>query len=202
MALPMGTENKKQVYWVVGLFAVVLVVGGYELYGNFSASGATAVPAVSSRTVHPGQTAGTRDSDVGEAEKLSNEGIDPALHFAELAQSEEVGYQGTGRNIFSANSAPISIPQPKAPARPDPHQPTVVLPPPPPQPPAIDLKYFGYSQEDKLIRAFFVHNGDIFIAAAGQIVDHRYKVGAIRPGSVEVTDMGYNHTQTLPLTDF
>ena len=210
MALQLGTENKKQVYLVVVLFIIILAVGGYELYTNFATPSAppppraaTPVRATASRT---GQAVSTNQSTSAaqDAEKLSNEGIDPTLRFDLLAQSEDVSYEGTGRNIFSANSAPVSVPTPIKSPRPGGQN--AVLPPSPPQapkPPAIDLKYFGYSEaRDKTIRAFFVHGDDIFIATAGQVIDHRYKIEDIKPTSVQVRDMGYNNTQTLTLTAY
>ncbi|HTW61265.1 MAG TPA: hypothetical protein VMD55_05605 [Terracidiphilus sp.] len=205
MALQIGAENRKQVYLVVVLFVIILSVGGIELYNNFSGPPAASNPA----PAHPAAIAHAAQSRSGaagqEAQKLSNDDIDPTLHFDKLAQSEDVEYEGSGRNIFSANSAPVPIPQPVKSPRENAGGPNVTTPPAPvvPKPPAIDLKYFGYSETpDKLVKAFFVHGDDIFIAATGQIVDHRYRVGTITPGSVEVTDMAYNNTQTLNLSAF
>jgi hypothetical protein len=208
MALQLGTENKKQVYILIVLAVVILGAGGYELYQNFAspapAPRPTPPPAARTARTNPGPATGTSAAPAGqEAQKLSNEGIDPTLHFDQLAQSEDVQYGGTGRNIFSAQSAPVAIPKPLEPPRPKPGMPVATAPPAPPRPPAIDLKYFGYSQGmDKSLKAFFVHGDDIFMASTGQVVDHRYKVGSIHPNSVEVTDMGYNNTQTLTLSAF
>lgn len=209
MALRLGTENKKQVYLLMALFAVIVAVGGYELYNSFSGPPPrrpVPAPAVPSRTAPAGaaQNAGATAVAGPEAQKISNSELDPTLHFDVLAQSEDVTYEGTGRNIFSADSAPVSIPTPLKTARAS--GPTVTVPqgpPPPPKPPAIDLKYFGYEETpDKTLRAFLMHGDDIFMARIGDIVDRRYKVEAIKPTSVEVTDLAYNNTQTLSLSTF
>jgi len=201
MALPLGTENKRQVYVVIALFTFILGYGGWQLYQNLAAPSTPPTPRPAQSSLRPG-VANTTAASGTEAQKLSYASIDPVLHFDKLAQSEDVEYEGTGRNIFSADSAPVPIPAPVKSARAG--GPSVTTPPPPPgppQPPPIDLKYFGYSESpDKSIEAFFVHGDDVFMAKTGQIVDHRYKVGAIRPASVQVTDLGYNNTQTLALS--
>jgi hypothetical protein len=199
MALKLGTENKRQVVMVAVLFAAIALIGGYELFGGSSSpSHPPAKPAASAASKpSPAAAAGH------EAQKLSNDGIDPALHLAKLAESENVEYLGTGRNIFSGDSAPVEIEQPVSSGRASPPDNTSVNAAPPvpeaPHAPPIDLKYFGYTQDkSKQLRAFLVHGEDIFVARSGDIVNHRYKVGAILPGSVQVTDLSYNNTETLP----
>jgi len=202
MAMKLGTENKRQVILVVVLFALILVIGGYEVFGGPSAPArpqAPARPEPAAAATNPPAMA-DKPSSGHEAEKLSNAGIDPALHLAKLAESEQVEYLSTGRNIFSAESAPAVIETPAASGRAQDQASvnTPPAPPEPPRPPAIDLKYFGFTQDrDKHLRAFFLHGEDIFVARTGEIVNHRYKVGAILPGSVQVTDLSYNNTQTL-----
>jgi hypothetical protein len=213
VALPLGTEKKWQVYLVVALFVLLIGIGGYQIKENFFGPPSTSTPlpvAARPLTAQPAASANRTPaatfslSGGQEAQKFSNAGIDPTLHLDKLALTEEVEYFGTGRNIFSAESAPPPLEKLLASPRPGPGQPAVnPLPQVPvkPAPPAIDLKYFGYTQgADKSIQAYFVHEGEIFLAHTGEIVDHRYKVGTIQPASVQVTDLGYNNTQTLPLT--
>ena len=212
MAMKLGTEKKGQLYTVIALFVVIACIGGYEIKDNFFGSAPAPAPpaarpvaAQSAKAQANTQKATTTPSAAAqEAQQLTNAGIDPALHLDKLAQTESVEYLGTGRNIFSAESAPAPIEKLAAGPRPgQPGQPGVNAAPAAPvkpTPPVIDLKYFGYSQaKDKSLQAFFVHGEDIFVARTGEVVDHRYKVGVILPGSVEITDLGYNNTQKLPL---
>jgi hypothetical protein len=211
MALALGTEKKWQVYLVVALFVLILCIGGYQIKQYFGSSPSTPVPVTAVRLANPPAvpanerpTAAIAPTPGGpEARKLSNEGIDPGLHLDKLALTEQVEYVGIGRNIFSGESSlpPAHIETPKTSPRPNQQALNVPSgPPAPPKPPPIDLRYFGYTQQkNKTFEAFFVHGEDVFVAHTGEIVDHRYKVGAILPTSVQITDLGYNNIQTLPL---
>jgi len=208
MALALGTENKRQVI-TASVLAVILVICAFFVYRQFFGSSSPAdsgsvpvAPALQNPPAPTGTSSGKPSASGSEAQRLNNAGIDPSLHFDKLAQSEGIEYSGTGRNIFSAESVPIAIPKPLISARPN-GQPVVAqnTPPPPPKPPAIDLRYFGYSQDEhKVLKAFFSHGDDIFMAKTGDIVDHRYKIGVIRPLNVEVTDLAYNNTQVLDIS--
>lgn len=196
MAISLGTENKRQVYIVIALAAVIVVAGGYELYN--SGTSATPPPAPVRPATNPRGTTQRTNAAGPQAQHLASNNIDPTLHFDKLAQSEDVVYSGTGRNIFSAESVPVHIETPLKTAR---NTPAVTVPTGPPAPPPIDLKYFGYSQtRDKTMQAFLVRGEDIFLAHSGDVVDHRYKVVSIMPGAIQITDLGYNNTQTLPIS--
>lgn len=210
MALRLGAEDKRKVMILAGMSLVIVVMGGWEIKKYFfTAPPATVrtVTPIPSPVLHPTPAARTtgvaiQGSAGPDAQKLSNSGLDPTLHFAKLALSEDVDYEGAGRNIFSPDSAPVRIEAPIKSPRINQQAILATQPvrPEPPRPPAIDLKYFGYAQaKDKSLQAFFVHGDDIFVARSGEIVDHRYKVGAIMPGSVQVTDLSYNNTQTLAM---
>jgi hypothetical protein len=201
-----GTEDKKKVIMLVVLLAIALPIAIWELRGYFGTRSAPEPPRpapVQTATSAAPEASVANDPNGPAAEKIASTDIDPTLHLDKLAQSEDVEYHGTGRNIFSAESVPVNIPRAIAPPRPNNANVTLPQPPPVPQAPPIDLKYFGYS-EDKAnkgsIKAFLVHGDDIFMARAGEVIDHRYKVGTISPGSIQVTDLSYNNTQTLPIS--
>jgi hypothetical protein len=128
--------------------------------------------------------------------------LDPTLRMDAMLVTESLVYSGSGRNIFSANSAPIEIPKPIAPVRTAKALPPGPPPPPPgpPPPPPIDLKFFGTATAaNGTRRAFLLHGDDVFLASDGDIVQRRYKVVTISANSVVVEDMANNNTQTLPL---
>jgi hypothetical protein len=206
MALKLGAENKRNVIIVGALFCVLVFLAIRQLSGPSSPAPAPPPvgPRVASNAATPVQLAGAKQLSVvsgPEARKVANAGLDPSLHLEKLALSESIEYAGNGRNIFSAEAAPVAIPEAITTARNT--QPAVQTPPPyvPPAPPQIDLKFFGYAAgKDGKKQAFLLRGDDIFEAAAGDIVNHRYKVVAVDARSVQVTDLSYNNTQTLALT--
>ena len=157
----------------------------------------TTTAAKNTVAVPPGNVAGKAAKNVG----TTSAQLDPTLRMDAMLVTESLVYSGNGRNIFSANSAPVEIPKPIAPAR----KVAAVAPPPvvplgPPPPPPIELKFFGVAMGANGKRmAFLLHGDDVFVATDGEIVQRRYKVISVGANSVVVEDMGYNNRQTLPL---
>jgi hypothetical protein len=194
MALRMGSEDKKKVAIAGTLGLIVLFLVGKMLYENFSTPDA-ATPAPAVVTTQP---AAGGNSAAHPAAKLTTANLDPTLHPEWMAATESMTYSGTGRNIFSTQSAPVEVEKPKF--NPRPQQVANLGPPPPPPPPPIDLKFFGFSAIKSGVRkAFLLHGEDVFIANEGDVVDRRYRVVKILPFSVVIEDLPYKNTQTLPL---
>ena len=205
MAIKVGAEDKKKVIAVGVLMTVAVGVAIYEFAGGPATPPPAPAKAPVARQAPAARPAGgaTGGAVAGpEAKKLPGSGLDPSLHLEKLALSESIEYAGDGRNIFSADSAPmVNMDQALGPARPvGPQVPVDTGPPPPPAPPAIDLHYFGYSAtKDGNRKAFLSHGDDVFEASAGEIVNHRYKVVAVELHSIQITDLSYNNTQTLQM---
>jgi hypothetical protein len=192
-----GFENKRN---VVILSVLGMVMAGAVAYFVSTMFGGSPAPTVAAAP--PAESApqtGPRNENGHAAQKLPPlEKLDPTLHPEVMAGAEALEYSGAGRNIFSMVSAPIVIPKPIASVRPMASLPAAPAGPPPPPP--IDLKFFGYSAENGARKAFLLHGDDVFIATEGDVVDHHYRVVKISPVSIQVTDLLYNNTQTLPLT--
>ena len=208
-----GTEDKKKliIAGVVGFFALLALFPLYQtLFGGpstpppapavivTSSVSSSAIPGRAS-TETPGFATGQNAAQrVGTASTL----LDPTLHMEAMHVTESLVYSGTGRNIFSgAQAAPIAVARlekPKFPARP-----AVVLPPAPigpPPPPPISLKFFGTATSPNGTRRAFLLNGeDVFMAAAGDVVQRRYRVVSIALNSILVEDIPNSNQQTLPL---
>lgn len=195
MALKLGTENKGKVIAaaILGIIVIGLVV--WDVNRIFFGSPATPPPAPAAASAAP------PPSGTGDARRVpvSLSKLDPTLHPELMAQAESIQYTGSGRNIFSMNSAPPTKIEPvKGPVRPEQQQ-IAAGPAGPPPPPPIDLQFFGYEAHGAERKAFLIQGSNIYIASPGDIVAHRYKIVKILPFSIEVTDLLYNHTQSLPL---
>ena len=122
---------------------------------------------------------------------------DPRLRADLLKVSEDTKYAGTGRNIFRAEADPLPAPIVQVDRKPQP--PTGPTPPPPPPP--IPLRFVGFASRAGEPKKAFLSQGDaVFVAAEGEMVNNRYKIVHIGVNSIEIQDVLYNNTQTIPLT--
>ena len=122
--------------------------------------------------------------------------LDPTLRLQLLRSVEGLSYSGSGRNIFVEQAE-----APKIPAVVKPVDTAQTGPAQPPPPPPITLKFFGFTNKPGEAKRIFLSEGeDVFIASEGDIVNRRYKVVRISPNSVEIEDVLYKHSQSIPLT--
>ena len=193
---------------VIAVAAFVLVGAGvayYELRDDSPPPAAAPVVVTAPVTTGagiaplPGNIVGGAAKSLG----TTSAQLDPTLKMEPMLVTESLVYSGSGRNIFSASSAPVDIPKPIASVRSNskgPVAPVNMLPLGPPPPPPIDLKFFGTATSaNGRRRAFLLRGEDVFLASEGDIVQRRYRVDTIGPNSIVVEDLANNNKQTLPL---
>ncbi len=215
-----GTENRKKTIIAAVCGAVALCFVIYRFSTIFSGSSAPPPPpppALVAPTTSvqaakkPSNSSSPQNANGGQgvapgvaAVKMANtsSSLNPTLDESAMLRTEGLVYSGTGRNIFSATYVPeVVIPK----GVPDARQHPIAPPPPPaptgpPPPPAIDLKFFGTAVRNNGVKQAFLLNGeDVYLASVGDIVARKYKIVSIGTTNVQVEDLQYKDTQTLPL---
>lgn len=185
--MKVGSENKLELWTAIILGVLALASIGYWM----ESSG----PHGSESPHATAKAAGNRP--------LINP-LDPTLRLDLLDSSQNVKYEGKGRNIFKAG-APVDIERPKTPPLiGNGKQTTVPVPTPQNQTPAapsINLKFFGMaSRAGEQPRIFLSEGESVFVAREGDVIDSRYKVVRITPQSVEIEDLLNNNKQTISLS--
>ena len=201
--MKLGAENRKQVIAlaVLGGIALLLVLRAVFMSGAPEPTAvqpvAQAAPAAAGIPARPHRPAGRTRTATSRLPSAPHS-IDPTLRFDWLKNSEDVKYEGNGKNIFLAQA---DIPEPIKNGATDQQKLAQEGPPPPPPPPPINLKFYGFASKPGEPKKIFLSQGeDVFIATEGQVIDRRYKVLRISPMSVEIEDMLNNNRQSIPLT--
>jgi hypothetical protein len=204
----LGVENRKKtiITGVLGVVAVVaVVIIGYEFVPSSSTVAAPPNPAAAdlqlSTTSSPRPAARRGSGSKSVKKERAPQSLDPTLHLQQLTATEEIRYEGSGRNIFVSQADPV-IPTPLSPGTLDGKKDTVMRIQAPPPPPPIPLKFFGFASHPGEAKKIFLSKGeDVFIAGEGEIVDRRYKVLRISATSVEIQDVvSSGPPQSIPLT--
>ena len=203
--MQLGIENRKKTIAAAALGVVAVLIVAYQLVPSSSTVASTATPAITgplpSTTSSARPAARHRAKSAPAKKERPPQSLDPTLHLQQLAATEQIKYEGSGRNIF-VSQAEVEIPKPLAPGQKGPTDQRLFQIPAVAPPPPIPLKFFGFASHPGEAKRIFLSKGDdVFIAGEGEIVDRRYKVLRISPTSVEIQDVvGSGPPQNIPLT--
>lgn len=209
--MQLGFESRKKAIAAGALGVVLLLVVIHEVmqFSSSTEASAPVAPAANgltetaSSSAKAARPAARKGAAAAKKERMP-QNLDPTLHLQLLASTEQIKYEGSGRNIF-VSQAETEIPKPVANGTAGDGkvaQNVVMQIQPPPPPPPIPLKFFGFAnQAGESKKVFLSKDDDVFIAGEGEIVDRRYKVVRISPTSVEIQDVvGSGPPQSIPLS--
>jgi hypothetical protein len=184
--MKVGTESKTKTRIAIGLAILAAIMVTWTLMPSGSTPSSQPAPAAASAP----RTAAAQPS----------ESLDPRLRMDLLASSEEVKYEGKGKNIFRIAAEPVVVPKVAvSPLLAQQQEARKVYIPPPPPP--INLKFFGITNtKGERPKAFLSQGEDVWIAHEGDVVNRHYKIVRISPNAVEVEDLLNNNRQNIPLT--
>lgn len=203
--MKLGTENRRNTILAAVLGVVALLVIVYEVMPSSTTVSATSTGGAAPKSPVSALTRSLSKKAPRPAQgkkERAPQSLDPMLNLKQLDATEQIKYEGSGRNIF-VSQAEVEIPIPMGPGHTDAAtQSAQWQPPTPAAPPAIPLKFFGFANQPGEPKKVFLSKGeDVFIAGEGEIVDRRYKVVHISQGSVEIQDVvGSGPPQTISLT--
>jgi len=220
-AAPAKDKKTVIVYSIFGaLLFFFLVYAYYAFFGGATNPATTQAPASEAVAPRPNAVqhqAGRSSNEAANAKSgmgvapgiaatkmaSTSSSLDPTLDESAMLRTESLVYSGTGRNIFSSISAPppIAIPKNVPSARPGAVNSGPPPPPPgPPPPPPITLRFFGTALRANGVRQAFLLDGEaVYLASTGDIVSRRYKIVSIGTTNIQVEDLVYSDTQSLPL---
>jgi hypothetical protein len=192
----LGIENRKQVIVAATLGVVALLIIAYwflpassTIASTSPATSVTDPHGLAGNATHSGAHHGSGSAS---GKKERPQSLDPTLHLQLLASTEQIKYEGSGRNIF-VSQADAVIPIPLRNGTTDKSKDikdAVMQIPPQAPPPPIPLKFFGFANRPGELKKVFLSKGDdVFIAGEGEIIDRRYKVVRISATAVEIQDL-------------
>ena len=201
--MKVGTENRRNTILAAVLGVVAVIAVAYQFIPSSSTIASTGtstnpitspIGAVTHPAAHHGAGSGKKEH--------APQSLDPTLHLQQLAATEQIKYEGSGRNIFVSQAEvrfrarwlrALWTPMMRGGALSGAAV-TAQAP--------IPLKFFGFANQPGEAKKVFLSKGeDVFIAGEGEIVDRRYKVVRISATSVEIQDVvGSGPPQNIPLT--
>jgi len=146
MKLPSGkvSEDRKKIAAEIAFVLIASALVYFEYFYTAAPAATAPVAATQAPAASANNTAPSSNPPTGAAAKplgTTAAALDPTLHMEAMLVTESLEYSGSGRNIFSASSAPVvTIPNPITAARPKPGLAPVVVPCPPNCPPPPPLR--------------------------------------------------------------